>query len=87
MRITRQRLRKIISEVLDIEDPTEIEAVEGVWGGDPEGSAKNLELDIDHPHAAGAEETVKSPEMLPRQESMLDENKIRSIIRRALSRK
>ena len=82
MKITKKQLKRIIREMIDVSD---IEAVEGVWGGDLEGESKNLELDIDHPHAVGAEETTKSPEMLPRQESMLDENKIRRIVRRLLA--
>ena len=73
MKLTQRQIKNIIREMLDADSASEVEAVEGVWSGDAEGEAKNLELDIDHPHAAGAEETTKEPEMLARQENLVSE--------------
>jgi len=73
MKLTQRQIKNIIREMLDADSASEVEAVEGAWSGDAEGEAKNLELDIDHPHAAGAEETTKEPEMLARQENLVSE--------------
>jgi len=88
MKITKRQLRRIIKEeaadILDIDHPSEAEAIEDVWSGDLEGEAKNLALDIDHPVAAGSEETTKEPEMLPRHEDLVAETAFRRIVRKAL---
>lgn len=84
MKITKKQLKKIILEMLDEEHPSDVEPVEDAWSGDIEGTAKNLELDIDHSKAVGSEATTKSPESLPAQEPLLSENELRRIVRREL---
>lgn len=90
MKISRKQIQKIIKEeiadILDVEHPSDVEAIVGVWSGDIEGEAKNLSLDIDHPKAAGAEETTKEPEMLPRHEDLVSESKKVKITMRHLRR-
>ena len=90
MKITKRQLQQIIkeeiSDILDVDHPSDVEAVEGVWSGDIGGEAKNLSLDIDHPKAAGAEETTKEPEMLPRQEDLVGESKNLRLTKRQLIR-
>ena len=70
--------------MLDVEHPSDVEPIEGVWSGDADGKAQNLELDIDHSKAVGSEEATKSPESLPSQESLLSEREIRRIIKREI---
>jgi|LWDU01.1.fsa_nt_gi hypothetical protein len=84
MRITKRQLRRIIKEMLDVDYPADVEAKEDVWAGCED--AGNLELDIDFAKAVGAEEVTKGPESLPRQESMLDERRLRRIIRKTVAR-
>ncbi len=90
MRITKRKLKRIIKEemvdLLEPGKPYEVEAVEGVWGGDAEGTARNLELDIDHPKSVGAEETTKEPEMLDRQEDLVSEQQLRRFLKKAILR-
>jgi len=85
MKVTKRQLRRLIVEMLEADHPSEVEAVEDVWSGDPEGKARNLELDLDHPKVAGGEETTKEPEMMPRQEDLVSEQKLRQIVRRFLA--
>lgn len=68
------RLKKIIREqddMLDADHPSEIEAVENVWGGDIEGKDRNLSLSIDHSKAAKSEPVTQGPEMLKHAEPVL----------------
>jgi len=81
MRVTKRQLRRLIAEMLEADHPSEVEAVADVWSGDPEGKARNLELDLDHPKVAGGEETTKEPEMMPRQEDLVSERRLRRKIR------
>ena len=85
MKVTKRQLRRLIAEMLEADHPSEVEAVADVWSGDPEGKARNLELDLDHPKVAGGEETTKEPEMMPRQEDLVSEQKLRQIVRRFLA--
>ena len=80
MKISEKKLRKIIRETLEADHPSEIEAVENAGSGDPEGKARNLELDIDHPKAAGGEGTTKSPESLPDIDDVLSERALRDLV-------
>ena len=66
--------------MIDAEHPSDVEATEDVWSGDNEGKSRNLELDIDHPKAAGADETIKFPESLPDAEAVLSESEIRRLV-------
>lgn len=64
MKITKQKLRRIIreavAEMLDAEHPSEIEAEEDVWSG-----FENLHKDVDHANIHhDADPVVDSPEML-----------------------
>ena len=78
-KLTRSYIRKLINEeiegldndALSINDPDEIEALEDAWAG-----GDNLHSDIDHPKAAGSEETVKTPEVLP----IVDEHSLRRLV-------
>ena len=69
------RLKKFIREqadMLDADSPSDVEAVEGVWGGDPEGKGRNLSLSIDHSKAIKSDPVTASPEMLPAAEPVLN---------------
>ena len=70
IKISEQKL----VDILDFDDVSEIEPIEDAWSGNLDGEAKNLALNIDHPKAAGSEATTKEPEMLPKQESQLEES-------------
>ena len=62
----KQQLMRIIREetgLLDVEDPSEIEAVEDVWAGCDD--AGNLVLPIDHSKAVKSEPVTAHAEMLP----------------------
>jgi hypothetical protein len=66
MRITKRQLKRIIMEeagMLDVENPTDVEAIEDVWGGDLEGKDRNLVLPIDHSKAAKSEPVTRHVEM------------------------
>ena len=67
-KITTSRLQQIIKEelenMLQADLASEVEPVEGVWGGDPEGESGNLELPIDHSEAGGSEKITTHPETL-----------------------
>jgi len=69
MKITKSKLRRIIREeaegLLDVESPYDVEPVEDVWGGDPEGDGGNLVLPIDHSKAAKSYPVTAEPEILP----------------------
>ena len=62
-KISTTMLRRIISEeiesIIDKDRPEEVEAIEDAWAG-----GDNLEHDINHPEAAGAEENIVSIEIL-----------------------
>jgi len=85
MKVTKRQLRRLIAEMLEADHPSEVEAVEDVWSGDPEGKARNLELDLDHPKVAGGEETTKEPEMMPRQEDLVSERRLRRLVRKIVA--
>jgi hypothetical protein len=85
MRVPKRQLRRLIAEMLEADHPSEVEAVEDVWSGDPEGKARNLELDLDHPKVAGGEETTKEPEMMPRQEDLVSERRLRRLVRKIVA--
>jgi len=70
MKISKQRLRRIIAEEIeggDAEDwPEDVEPVEDAWdGGD------NLVLPLDHSKAVGGEPVTPEPEVLAVTESIL----------------
>jgi len=60
------------TEMLDADNPSEVEPVEDVWGGDLEGKDRNLVLPIDHSKAAKSDPVTRSPEMLPSAEPVLN---------------
>lgn len=84
-RVIKRRLRRLVAEMLEADHPSEVEAVEDVWSGDPDGKARNLELDLDHPKVAGGEETTKEPEMLPRPEDLVSERRLRRLVRKIVA--
>ena len=63
MKVTARQLRQIIreavAEVLDAEDPSDIEAEEGIWSG-----GENIHLGVDHAKEYGGETNIDVPEML-----------------------
>ena len=64
MKVTARQLRRIIreavAEVLDAEEPSDIEAEEGIWSG-----GENIHNEIDHAKVQhGADPVVDAPEML-----------------------
>ena len=69
IRLTKRQLGRIIREeaegLLDVESPYDVEPVEDVWGGDPEGEGGNLVLPIDHSKAAKSYPVTAEPEVLP----------------------
>ena len=91
MRITKKQMMRIIREemehMLDAEHPSEIEPVEGVFGGDLEGEDRNLELPLDHAHvhSAGEKEVQAEPESLPDAPPVLESKSMR-ISRKHLAR-
>ncbi len=86
-KISVTMLRRIISEeiesIIDKDRPEEVEALEDAWAG-----GDNLEHDVSHPEAGGAEQSVSSVEIL----SIVDdtgvyrvsENELRSILRNVI---
>ncbi len=73
-KLTRVHLRKLIKEELESFGDnleTELEPVEDAWAG-----GDNLESDIDHPKAAGSEETITHQEVLP----IMDEHSLRRLV-------
>lgn len=46
----------------DVPESFELDVIEDVWGGDPDGEGKNLVLPLDHSEAAGSEKVTDSPE-------------------------
>ena len=75
MKVTKKRLQRIIREeaaALEVESPVDVEAVEDVWGGDPEGKDRNLVLPIDHAKAAKEPPATREPEFLPDAEPVLN---------------
>lgn len=73
-KLTRTYLRKLIKEELESFGDnleTELEPIEDAWAG-----GDNLHSDIDHPKAAGSEETVKSPEVL----AIVGETNLRKLV-------
>ncbi len=73
-KLTRRYLRRLIKEELESFGDnleTELDPVEDAWAG-----GDNLHSDIDHPKAAGSEETVTQQEVLP----IMDENSLRRLV-------
>jgi len=80
MKITKRQLRRIILEeadMLDADLPSEVEAIENVWGGCED--AGNLVLPIDHSKATKSEPVTNRPEMLPSAEPVLNNESTRRI--------
>ena len=87
MRITKKQMRRIILEEMEAaevpleaiigalsaaEPDEDVEAIEGVWGGDLEGKDRNLVLPIDHSKAAKSEPAIRHVEVLPTAEPVLN---------------
>jgi len=69
------RIKQIVLEqveMLELENTEEVEAIEGVWGGDIEGEAKNLVLPLDHSKIAKSEPVTDHVETLPNAEPVLN---------------
>lgn len=84
MKVTKRQLKRMIMEMLDVDHPSDVETVENVWSGDAEAKDRNLALFIDHPTVSGGEATTREPEMMPRQENMVSESQLRTIVKRIL---
>ena len=95
MKITKRQLHRYINRVLSerapLKDPLAhkdpadvIHATHAAWAGGNAGEVEdeNLVLPIDHSVAAGGEATTKEPEMLPRQENLVSERRLRMTIRK-----
>jgi hypothetical protein len=89
-KITKNRLQQIIKEelesILQAEEASEVEAIEGVWGGDPDGESRNLELPLDHSEAGGSEKITTHPETLDITGEDLKESKTIRVSKRQLKR-
>ena len=75
MKVTKRQLKRIIREeaaALEVESPVDVEAIEDVWGGDPEGKDRNLVLPIDHSKATKGPPATREPEVLPVAEPVLN---------------
>jgi hypothetical protein len=62
------RIKNLIREqveILELEDTSEVEAIEDVWSGDIEGKDSYLVLPLDHSKVAKSEPVTKHAESLP----------------------
>jgi len=55
----------------ELDDP-----IEGVWGGDPEGKAGNLELPLDHSKVVKGPGVTPEPETLPNAEPVMNKESV-----------
>ena len=97
MKVTKRQLHHYIKRMLSeraplkdplaYDDPTEVaEEAHSAWAGGNAGEVEdaNLVLPIDHAEAVSGEPTVKEPEMLPRQESLVGESRKVTITKKQL---
>jgi hypothetical protein len=79
-KLTRSYIRKLIKEEfeglendpLSVNDLQDLEDRDDAWAG-----GDNLHVNIDHPKAAGSEETVTTQEVLP---IIMDEHSLRRLV-------